>query len=120
MQVDLNQAGIWLNGKDELFNLNFNMKIIEEFLHYRLPEILQSPLESVPWHVHNRCELCDFYQYCRKEAEESNSVSLVPYLSVSGRKYMREAEWDHKTSINSLSELEAFLDKKEADDILSN
>ena len=121
-QVDLNQAGIWLNRKDgpELFNLNFNTKIIEEFLHYRLPEILQSPLESVPWHVYNRCELCDFYQYCRKEAEESNSVSLVPYLSVSGRKYLREAEWDHKTSINSLSELEAFLDKKEADDILSN
>ncbi|KKF99595.1 ATP-dependent helicase [Methanosarcina mazei] len=121
-QVDLNQAGIWLNGKDEpeLFNLNFNIKIIKEFLHYRLPEILQSPLENVQWHVYSRCELCDFYHCCRKEAEESNSVSLVPYLSVSGRKYLREAEWDHQTSINSLLELEAFLDKQGSDDILNN
>lgn len=121
MQVDLKQAGIWLNGKDEpeLFKLNFNTKIIEEFLHYRLPKILQSPLESVPWHVYNRCELCDFYQYCRNEAEERNSVSLVPYLSVSGRKYLREAEWDHQTSINSLSELEIFLNNQVSDDILN-
>ncbi|MFZ2500180.1 AAA domain-containing protein [Methanosarcina sp.] len=122
MQVDLNQAGIWLNGQDkpELFDLNFNTKIIEEFLHYRLPKILHSLLESVPWHVYNRCELCDFYQYCRKEAEESNSVSLVPYISVSGRKYLREAEWDHQISINSLSELEVFLNNRDSDDILSN
>ncbi|MHC1757481.1 MAG: AAA domain-containing protein [Methanosarcina sp.] len=121
MQVDLKQAGIWLNGKDEpeLFKLNFNTKIIEEFLHYRLPKILQSPLESVPWHVYNRCELCDFYQYCRNEAEERNSVSLVPYLSVSGRKYLREAEWDRQTSINSLPELEIFLNNQVSDDILN-
>lgn len=122
MQVDFNQAGIWLNGQEEpeLFNLDFNTKIIEEFLHYRLPKILKSPLKSVPWHVYSRCELCDFYQYCRKEAEDSNSVSLVPYLSVSGREYLREAEWDNQTSINSLSELEVFLNNENSDNILSN
>ncbi len=140
IQVDLNQAGIWLNGQEEpeLFNLSFNSKIIEEFLHYRLPKILESPLESVPWHVYSRCELCDFYQYCRKEAEESYSVSLIPYLSVSGRKYLRGAEWENQTSINnqisinnqtsisnqtsinSLSELEVFLNNQNSDDVLSN
>jgi DNA replication ATP-dependent helicase Dna2 len=122
IQVDLNQAGIWLNGQEEpeLFNINFNAKIIEEFLHYRLSKILESPLESVPWHVYSRCELCDFYQYCRKEAEEHNSISLVPYLSVSGRKYLREAEWNNKTAINSLSELEDFLNNQNSDEILNN
>ncbi|MGB9929838.1 MAG: AAA domain-containing protein [Methanosarcina sp.] len=138
MQVDLNQAGIWLNGQEEpeLFNLNFNARIIEEFLHYRLPEILESPLESVPWHVYSRCKLCDFYSYCRKEAEDCNSVSLVPYLSVSGRAYLRDAKWDNQTpnktpnqilnqvpnqtSIYTLSELEVFLNNPNSDEILNN
>ncbi|MFY1112326.1 MAG: AAA domain-containing protein [Methanosarcinaceae archaeon] len=112
MQVDMDQAGIWLYGQDEpeLFKLGFNIRIIEEFLRYRLPKILTEPLEDVPWHVYHRCELCDFYRHCREEAEKSGSVSLIPYLSVSGREYLREAEWDSKTSINTLGELEAFLE----------
>ncbi|WP_440955415.1 AAA domain-containing protein [Methanosarcina sp. Mfa9] len=112
MQVDMSRAGIWLYGQDEpeLFNLGFNIRIIEEFLRYRLPKILAEPLKDVPWHVYNRCELCDFYRHCREEAEKCDSVSLIPYLSVSGREYLREAEWDSRTSINTLSELEAFLE----------
>jgi DNA replication ATP-dependent helicase Dna2 len=122
MQVDLDQAGIWLNGQDEpeIFNLKFNTKIIEEFLHYQLPKIFEYPVENVPWHIYKRCELCDFYHYCRKEAEERNSVSLIPFLSVSGRRYLREAEWDNNTSINTLSELEDFLHNQESDEILNN
>ncbi|MDD3042330.1 MAG: AAA domain-containing protein [Methanosarcinaceae archaeon] len=119
-EVDLDRAGIWLYGQDEpeLFELDFNIKIIEEFLRYRLPEILTKPLETVPWHVYQRCELCDFYQHCRKEAEECNSVSLLPELSVSGRNYLREANWASKASINSLPDLEAFLEAGTSDDIL--
>ncbi len=114
MRVDMDRAGIWLYGRDEpeLFKLGFNIRIIEEFLRYRLPKILTEPLEAVPWHVYHRCELCDFYRHCREEAEKCNSVSLIPYLSVSGREFLREAEWDSRTSINTLGELEAFLETR--------
>jgi predicted RecB family nuclease len=93
LQVDLQQAGIWLHRTPapHLFNLGPGIRIVERFLREQLPRILSQPAEEVPWHLMFRCEWCDFYHHCRNEAEQTDSVSLLPYLSVGGRRYLREA-----------------------------
>ncbi len=109
--VDLSRAGIWLYGKDEpeYFDLSLNIRVIEDFFRHRLPGILAGPPEDVPWHITPRCEACEFYPHCRAGAEASSSVSLIPGLSPTARRYLREAPWDGGFSINTLADLAAFL-----------
>ncbi|WP_292519408.1 AAA domain-containing protein [Methanoculleus sp.] len=111
LPVDLDRAGIWLSGRDEPepFDLHLNIRVVEEFLRHRLPGILTTPLENVPWHITARCESCEFYPHCRHEAETSASVSQIPGLSSVGRRYLREAPWTSDLSINTLPDLARLL-----------
>ncbi|WP_214083904.1 bifunctional RecB family nuclease/DEAD/DEAH box helicase [Methanoculleus sp.] len=122
LRVDLSRAGIWLYGEDEPepFGLHLNIRVIEDFLRHRLPGILAGPPEEVPWHLTSRCESCEFYPHCRREAETSASVSQIPGLSSIGRRYLREAPWNGGLSINTLSDLETFLRDPESDRCLDN
>ncbi len=117
LPVDLDRAGIWLYGKDEpeSFGLHFNIRVIEDFLRHRLPAILAGPTEDVPWHLTSRCESCEFYPYCRGEAEATASVSQIPGLSSVGRRYLREAPWNGGSPVNTLDDLEGFLADPESD-----
>jgi len=122
LEVDLSRAGIWLHGKEEPepFDLHLNIRVVEDFLRYRLPEILEEPPEEVLWHITSRCETCEFYPYCRKEAETTASVSQIPGLSPVGRRYLREAPWNGGNPINTLPELERFLADRDNDRHLKN
>ncbi|HOI12292.1 MAG TPA: AAA domain-containing protein [Methanoculleus sp.] len=122
LDVDLARAGIWLYGEDkpEPFDLSLNIRVIEDFFRHRLPGILADPLENVPWHLTSRCESCEFYSHCRREAETCSSVSQIPGLSSVGRRYLRETSWNGGLSINTLSDLEAFLRDPESDGYLDN
>lgn len=121
-QVDRNRAGIWLYGEDEPepFGLSLNTRVIEDFFRHRLPGILTTPPEDVPWHLTSRCESCEFYAHCRAEAEATSSVSQIPGLSPTGRRYLREAPWVGGISINTLSDLIGFLRDPENEGYLDN
>jgi hypothetical protein len=110
LHVDLQEAGIWLYQAAEphWFSLETGVRIVERFLRENLPPLLSQPLDEVPWHLRFRCEWCDFYRHCRHEAEQTQSVSLLPYLSVGGRRYLREAPWGG-TPIHTLADFHAFL-----------
>ncbi|MFP4654462.1 MAG: AAA domain-containing protein [Methanohalobium sp.] len=118
IKVDLKKAGIWLYEQDEpeLFDLHFDIKMVENFLQNHLPVILKSPIDKLSWHLYHRCELCEFYRHCKSEAEENDSVSMIPYLSSSGKKYL----CNDRLSLNSLSELESFLKKDNAEKYLED
>ena len=110
LQVDLHEAGIWLYRTLEphWFSLETGIRMVERFLRENLPTLLRQPLDEVPWHLRFRCEWCDFYRHCRHEAEHTQSVSLLPYLSVGGRRYLREAHWGGPP-IQTLEDFRAFL-----------
>lgn len=120
LSLDMEEAGIWLFEKQtpEWFNLSLSISIVERFLGDQLPRILTAPMGDLAWHLFFRCEWCEFYEPCRMEAEQKESISLIPYLSVGARKYLREAPFDEGHPMNSLPELEAFLCKAHADEAL--
>ncbi|MDO9516946.1 MAG: AAA domain-containing protein [Methanosarcinaceae archaeon] len=48
-------------------------------------------------------------------------MSLIPDLSVGGRQYLRDAAWVEEDSVNTLSDLESFLQNNQnADELLDN
>src|SRR5262249_1901442 len=85
------------------------LRIVERFLRENLTPLLSQPLDEVPWHLYFRCEWCEFYRHCRHEAEQTHSVSLLPSLSVGGRRYLRDAHWGG-APIHTLEDFRAFLD----------
>jgi hypothetical protein len=109
--VDLQEAGIWLYRAPtpHWFSLDTGVRIVERFLRENLTPLLSQPLDEVPWHLCFRCEWCEFYRHCRHEAEQTVSVSLLPYLSVGGRRYLRDARWGG-APIQTLEDFRAFLD----------
>jgi hypothetical protein len=115
LPVDLDAGGVWLYGQPapEPVELGGAVRLLERFLRDDLPGILARPLAEAPWHLFFRCEWCEFFGHCRREAEATGSVSLLPYLSVGGRRFLREAPWGGPP-IHTLDDLGAFLDRPPA------
>ncbi len=88
--VNLHQAGVWLYGmpEPELFDIHLLLPHLEKFLSEELPTLLKANPRQVGWHLHYRCEWCDYYDYCREDAEATESVSLIPYMTPRGRKHL--------------------------------
>jgi DNA replication ATP-dependent helicase Dna2 len=116
VDVDVEEGGVWLFGAPapEWFPLGAVSGVLERFLRERLPGVLGGRREDVPWHLFFRCEWCEFYAHCRAEAEQTRSVSLVPYLSVKARAYLREAPWGGEP-VNTLGELSALAQAPDAE-----
>jgi len=93
-KVDFSNGGVWAYGltEPEWFNINTVIPQVEEMLCVDIPRISETDSQSIHWHIHYRCEWCEYYDSCRKEAEQSKSISLIPYLSPMGRKYLAEDE----------------------------
>lgn len=114
--VDRDHAAIWLHGQTapEPFDLHLNIRVAEEFLRHRLPEILSGPASDLAWHITPRCESCGFYPHCRAEAGRTASISLIPGLSTAARRYLREAA----PPIETLPDLAEFLNNPKAEPYL--
>ena len=108
-------GGVWLYQASEpkWFPLSSIVPPIEAFLERELTELLTTPAGDVFWHLYYRCEWCDFYEHCRGEAEETNDVSLVPYLSSFGKRHLRAT-----AEVRTVSDFADVLDRDDADDVL--
>lgn len=116
VEIDRGEGGIWLQQRSapETFDLGASLRLVKDFLRYALPSILTKPFDDVGWHLNFRCEWCDFFEHCRDQAYADRSVSLVPYLTVCGRQYLRHADWPGGTPVQTCADLAAFLARPDA------
>lgn len=120
--VNMDTAGIWLYGEDspELFDQHLTIQYLDTFFRYRLPVIIETPLQDVSWHLTPRCERCEFYSICRREAENRNSLSLIPYLTREGKHHIEQQQTPDGTPVSTLADLDAFLSSESADNLLES
>ncbi len=118
-EVDRERAGIWLHAASEpaWFALALTRDLVDTFLRTRVPSILGLPMERVGWHLHFRCEWCEYFTHCQTEANQSDSVSRLPFLSVAARDFLRRVTPEQP--IHSLHDLRAFLARPDAPALLS-
>jgi hypothetical protein len=118
--VDRAQGGIWLYQTPayEPVALGAPLQVIEGFLRDQVPGIFTGPAADLPWHLWYRCEWCDCFPHCRKEAEDTGSVSLLPYLSVPARQFLAEGPFADGQPVNTLAELEAALADESSEAVL--
>ncbi len=118
LNVDMDSAGIWLLNRTEpeVFDLRFNIKVVEDFLINRIPQILKTPLEDVSWHVQSKCRMCEFYDHCRNEATKKRSISMIPCLSPLACKYLKSS----KVAVSTLDEMDRLLGDSRGDEVLKS
>ena len=89
-RVASEEAGIWLaqQPEPELFDLRTLRAPIEQFLEHELQTLLEQPATAAPWHLYFRCEWCEYFDHCRTEMRETNSISRLPYLTTHARRFL--------------------------------
>lgn len=105
--VKTRQGGVWLYGQPEpeWFDLSQILPPLETFLRHDLMGVLDGPASGAFWHLSRRCEWCDWYPTCRKEAEGDGNVSLVPALSSFAKRHLSELT----PPVDTLDELARLL-----------
>ena len=113
--VDLDTGGIWLADRSasEDFELTLIRPHVEQFLRVDMPRILSAPASEAAWHLFFRCEYCEYFDHCRDEAIKTQSVSLIPYLSQNGKRFLAA-----EASSHTLPQLKTFLAQNDADAVL--
>lgn len=111
-------GGVWLYEADqpEYFRIPSIIPHLEEFLNKELQEFLRIEPHQLPWHLYSRCETCEFFEFCKERAHSIKSVSLLPYLSVYSRKYLRTISKPCET----LDDFYKILRSRKANELLSN
>ncbi len=115
-RVDLDWGAVWLGQHEEpeLFPLGAFRPHLERFLRHDLMRVLQGQPEEAAWHLYDRCEWCEFFDHCREEMKQSDDVSRLVQLTPHGKKHLRD-----EAEVQSLSELAQFLNRADADEVLS-
>lgn len=108
-------GGVWLFGHEqpEWFELSRVVPHIETFLEHELQPLLRAPAQEAFWHLYFRCEWCDYYSHCRAEAERTNDVSLIPYLTTFAKRHLRE-----RLEVQTVGELQSRLNDDDIDALL--
>lgn len=113
--ADGTAAGIWLQDAEapEMIDIGMDTGVLATFLSRDLGPILTTPHADLPWHLRPACESCPFFASCRREAVETNSVSLLPGLTAAGRRFLHE-----RAGVETLDDLDLFLASPDADDVV--
>ena len=106
------RGGVWLyeQPEPEWFELNRVQPPLETFLAHDLVPLLEGPASDAFWHLYFRCEWCDYYEHCREEADRTDDVSLVPYLSTFAKRHLRE-----RAGVRTVGDLAGLLAKPDAE-----
>lgn len=116
--VDLGVAregGVWLYGEaePERFSLSSTRPPLETFLAEDLTPLLSAPAGDAFWHLYFRCEWCDYFHHCRDEAEATDDVSLVPYLSTFAKRHLAT-----RAGVRTVRDLSVLLDRNDVNEVL--
>jgi DNA replication ATP-dependent helicase Dna2 len=109
------EGGVWLyqHTEPELFDLSSVRPPLELFLTQQLQPILEAPASEAFWHLYFRCEWCEFHRHCRSEAEATDDVSLVPYLTTFAKRHLAKT-----AEVRTVDDLARFLERDDAPEIM--
>lgn len=96
--IPSNQASIWLPGSEEDDELSKPVSTpislllppLRTFLFKTLPQVLKLPRDQVEWHLNPSCQGCEFFTSCKQATIEDGRLGLIPNLSVSEARFIRE------------------------------
>jgi hypothetical protein len=110
-EVEVSQGGVWLGNADAAIDLALDPVAthVARFLRTDLPRVCNEAADKAAWHLHFRCEWCDYFDHCQQEMKATNNVSRLPGLTGFGKIFLT------KKGVATVAELAIWLDKPTAD-----
>jgi len=115
-RVDLETGAVWLGSHPAPteFVLGELRPHMESFLRHDLVRILRTAADDARWHVHFRCEWCDFFRHCWSQMQRGDDLSRLSRLTSWGKRFLTE-----RVGVRTTAELGEFLQRPDADETLS-
>ncbi|MCU0872326.1 MAG: UvrD-helicase domain-containing protein, partial [Pirellulaceae bacterium] len=116
VRVDLDTGGVWLgsHAAPTEFLVGDLRPHLESFLRQDLIRILRTAADEARWHVHFRCEWCEFFKHCWSQMQRTDDLSRLSRLTPWGKRFLTE-----RAGVRTTAQLGEFLQRPEADDVLS-
>lgn len=113
--VDVVKGGVWLGGATTPLDLDLDpvRPHVIRFLREDISRICSGTADKVAWHLHFRCEWCDYFDYCRNETRTTNNISRLAGLTGFGKRFLS------KQGITTVDDLSQWLTQPTADDALA-
>ena len=116
VRVDLETGGVWLgsHAAPTEFLVGDLRPHLESFLRQDLVRILRTAADEARWHVHFRCEWCEFFKHCWSQMQRTDDLSRLSRLTSWGKRFLTE-----RAGVRTTAQLGEFLQRPEADEVLS-
>ena len=92
VRVDLDTGGVWLgsHAAPTEFLVGDLRPHLESFLRQDLIRILRTAADEARWHVHFRCEWCEFFKHCWSQMQRTDDLSRLSRLTPWGKRFLTE------------------------------
>ena len=116
LHVDLQCGEVWLGAQAAATSCDLAdlRPHLEHFLRHDLTRILGGAADASQWHVHSRCEWCEFFDHCRSEMQRDNNLSRLSQLTSYGKQFLRS-----EAQVQTVPQLGEFLQRPGADAVLA-
>ncbi|QQS52903.1 MAG: AAA family ATPase [Candidatus Competibacteraceae bacterium] len=113
--VDVATGSVWLGNTDTPLNVDLNpvRPHVIRLLRQDLSRICSNPADQAAWHLHFRCEWCDYFNHCRAETRTTNNISRLAGLTGFGKRFLG------KQGVTTVDDLDHWLAQPTADDTLA-
>jgi len=113
--VDVVKGGVWLGGAVSPLDLDLDpvRPHVVRFLREDLSRICSGAADQVAWHLHFRCEWCDYFDHCRAETRTANNISRLAGLTGFGKRFLS------KHGVTTVDDLAQWLAQPTAADALA-
>lgn len=110
-EVEVTTGGVWLGEASEPIDVELDpvRTHVARFLRDDLIRVCTEEAAKAAWHVHFRCEWCDYFDHCHAEMRTTNNVSRLPGLTGFGKRFLT------KQGVDTVAELGEWLGKPGAD-----
>lgn len=85
--------GVIRTKEDEpvVFELEPYRRAVEDVLRKRVPGLLATPAAEAHYHVCAKCLVCEYVETCEAEADATDDLSRIPYISSDSKRRLGEA-----------------------------
>jgi hypothetical protein len=91
LEVDLEFAVIRSREGDVQFELRPYRLALDDFLRTRAGVLFQAPAADTHFHVTEHCQMCEYMDHCRAEANAHFDLSRIAYISSESKRRLRQS-----------------------------
>jgi hypothetical protein len=103
-EIDDVYGVIWSREGRETFEIGPYRRAVQDFLRDDAGDIMGSHPQEAHYHVCQTCMLCEWVEVCQEEADRTEDLSRIPYITSESKRRLNEAGIENCAELADLAE----------------